>query len=120
MFARGRVGHQLAAPLQRRAGVAQRHVIHPLGLEIERGVDAVDLFLQQHVTSFALQRTETLVVGGFEFLEGGTQFVEAVARRIGDAGLVLRRSLNDVEVHVVLLVVINQGGAPLHLGRAIG
>jgi hypothetical protein len=77
--------------------VLQRQFVHALVLRIERGIDAIDLFLQQHVAALFLQPRQAFVIGGLELLEGGAEVVIVAAD--GDAGLVLRRGVDDIEVH---------------------
>lgn len=97
MLAGASVAEDSGAAFERRAGVLERQFIHAPVLGIERGIDAIDLLLQQHVAALLLQPRQAFVVGRLEFLEGDTEVVVAAAD--GAAGFMLRRDVGDIEVH---------------------
>ena len=97
VLARRRIAGDAAAAFERRTGVLQRQFIHALVLRIERGVDAIDLFLQQHIAALLLEPRQALVIGRLEFLEGDAEVVIVAAD--GDAGFVFQRGVGDIEVH---------------------
>jgi hypothetical protein len=106
---RGGVGCTANA-VQRRARLLQRKRVEAALRGIERGVDAIDFFFQQHVGGTPLDGGQALVVRLAKRLESPHQ---VVVRR-GDAGLVLRRGGGNVKVHKPLLNGISGARASPH------
>ena len=68
----GRRHRALQAKLRARG--FQRQFVEPARLRIERGIDARDLVVMQHVGRLALDRVDALVIRRLEGVEGAHHF----------------------------------------------
>ena len=71
-------GRDFALARDRRTGGGERQLVERALLLVEYAVDAIDLVFGDDVRRTSLELTETLVIGGFERLEGAQEFIERV------------------------------------------